>query len=416
MNAPTIESEVRSYSRNWPVVFDQARGSRMITRDGRSFLDFFAGASALNYGHNHPVLKRALLDYLGQDGVVHSLDMLTEAKNAFLAEFAARVLAPRHLDYRVQFPGPTGTNSVEAALKLARKVTGRQTVVAFTGAFHGMSLGSLAVTGNATKRGGAGLPLGHTWRLPYDGFAGGAVNGLTLLDTMLDDSSSGQDLPAAVIVETVQGEGGVNPASAAWLVELAELCARRGILLIVDDIQMGCGRTGPFFSFESAGITPDIVCLSKSISGYGLPMALTLFRPELDVWQPGEHNGTFRGNNAAFVTAAAALKEFWADSTLEKQTEERGALFEERLGDLAERHAGHVVTWRGRGLVWGLEFREPETARRVADEAFARGLLTETSGSRDEVIKLLPPLTTPDDELAEGLDILTDSVAAAVAH
>ncbi|MEU7635286.1 diaminobutyrate--2-oxoglutarate transaminase [Streptomyces sp. NPDC039016] len=414
MNAPTIESEVRSYCRNWPVVFEQGRGSRMFGRDGRAYLDFFAGASALNYGHNHPVLKRALLDYLERDGVTHSLDMLTAAKEDFLTEFAARVLDPRRLDYRVQFPGPTGTNSVEAALKLARKVTGRQTIVAFTGAFHGMSLGSLAVTGNAAKRAGAGIPLGHTLHLPYDGFSGDQVSGLKLLDSLLADSSSGVDLPAAVIVETVQGEGGVNPARLTWLADLAELCGRRGILLIVDDIQMGCGRTGPFFSFEAAGITPDIVCLSKSISGYGLPMSLTLFRTELDVWQPGEHNGTFRGNNPAFVTAAAALREFWADSTLEKQTEERSVLFEQRLGDLADQHTEYVAELRGRGLVWGLAFREPRMARQVADAAFARGLLVETSGSSDEVVKLMPPLTSTDEELAEGLGLLQDSLATAV--
>ncbi|MHB6905840.1 diaminobutyrate--2-oxoglutarate transaminase [Streptomyces sp. DB-54] len=414
MNAPTIESEVRSYCRNWPVVFEQGRGSRMFGRDGRAYLDFFAGASALNYGHNHPVLKRALLDYLERDGVTHSLDMLTAAKEDFLTEFAARVLDPRRLDYRVQFPGPTGTNSVEAALKLARKVTGRQTIVAFTGAFHGMSLGSLAVTGNAAKRAGAGIPLGHTLHLPYDGFSGDQVSGLKLLDSLLADSSSGVDLPAAVIVETVQGEGGVNPARLTWLADLAELCGRRGILLIVDDIQMGCGRTGPFFSFEAAGITPDIVCLSKSISGYGLPMSLTLFRTELDVWQPGEHNGTFRGNNPAFVTAAAALREFWADSALEKQTEERSVLFEQRLGDLADQHTEHVAELRGRGLVWGLAFREPRMARQVADAAFARGLLVETSGSSDEVVKLMPPLTSTDEELAEGLGLLQDSLASAV--
>ncbi|MFI9511235.1 diaminobutyrate--2-oxoglutarate transaminase [Nocardia sp. NPDC052566] len=414
MTVPTIESEVRSYCRNWPVVFNQGRGSHMFDRDGRAYLDFFAGASALNYGHNHPLLKRALLAYLEQDGVTHSLDMFTAAKEDFLNEFAARVLEPRQLDYKVQFPGPTGTNSVEAALKLARKVTGRQTIVAFTGAFHGMSLGSLAVTGNAAKRAGAGVPLGHTWSLPYDGFSGGQVSGLTLLDSMLADTSSGMDLPAAVIVETVQGEGGVNPASSTWLADLAELCSRREILLIIDDIQMGCGRTGPFFSFEVAGIIPDIVCLSKSISGYGLPMSLTLFRTGLDVWQPGEHNGTFRGNNPAFVTAAAALREFWADNALEKQTETRGLLFEESLGELADRHAVYVAALRGRGLVWGLAFREPRMARRVADAAFARGLLVETSGSCDEVVKLLPPLTTTDEELAEGLGILRDSVASAV--
>ncbi|SDP95679.1 diaminobutyrate aminotransferase apoenzyme [Actinopolyspora xinjiangensis] len=415
MSLSAIESEVRSYCRNWPVVFEGARGSHIFDRDGRAYLDFFAGASALNYGHNHPVLKRALLDYIEQDGVTHGLDMSTNAKEDFLTEFSARVLDPRGLDYRVQFPGPTGTNSVEAALKLARKVTGRQTVVAFTGGFHGMSLGALAVTGNRAKRASAGVPLEHTWSIPYDGFAEDRMSGLKLLDSMLSDSSSGLNLPAAVIVETVQGEGGVNPASPSWLADLAELCRRRGILLIIDDVQMGCGRTGPFFSFEVAGITPDIVCLSKSISGYGLPMSLTLFRTELDVWQPGEHNGTFRGNNPAFATAAATLREFWADSALEKQTEERGHLFEQRLGELADRHAAHVAALRGRGLVWGLAFRDPHMARKVADMAFTRGLLVETAGSSDEVVKLMPPLTTTDENLAEGISVLQESMSSAVA-
>ncbi|WKU02980.1 diaminobutyrate--2-oxoglutarate transaminase [Micromonospora sp. HUAS LYJ1] len=416
MTAPTIESEVRSYCRNWPVVFDHGRGSRLFTHDGRGYLDFFTGAGALNYGHNHLVLKRALLDYLEQDGVTHSLDMLTAAKQDFLTEFGSRILGPRRLDYRVQFPGPTGANSVEAALKLARKVTGRHTVVAFTRAFHGMSLGALAVTGNTAVRAGAGIPLGHTWRIPYDGFADGQVSGLTLLDSMLADSSSGMELPAAVIVETVQGEGGVNPARATWLADLAELCARREILLIVDDIQMGCGRTGPFFSFEHAGVTPDIVCLSKSISGYGLPMSLTLFRTELDVWQPGEHNGTFRGNNPAFVTATAALKEFWTDSRLEKQTAERDILFDEHLTELAGRYPAQMAASRGRGLVWGLAFREPHTAGRVAREAFSRGLLVETAGPGDGVVKLMPSLTSTDEELSEGLGVLGEAVAAAVGY
>ncbi|MFF2777353.1 diaminobutyrate--2-oxoglutarate transaminase [Streptomyces sp. NPDC058052] len=410
-----LESEVRSYCRAWPTVFVRARGSRLEDQDARSYLDFFAGAGALNYGHNHPVLKAAVREYLDADGVVHSLDMATAAKADLLAAFDRHVLRPRHLDYRVQFPGPTGTNSVEAALKLARKVTGRTGVVAFTHAFHGMTLGALAVTGSAAKRAGAGVPLGHTYRIPYDGFGGDGVQGLALLDALIESGSSGVDLPAAVIVETVQGEGGVNVARAEWLAELSGLCRRRGILLIVDDVQMGCGRTGPFFSFEAAGITPDIVCLSKSISGYGLPMALTLFRPELDVWSPGEHNGTFRGNNLAFVTAAAALRTFWADSTLEKETARKGETVALRLEEIAARHAGEGAVSRGRGLVHGLSFRDPALAGRVGREAFTRGLLVETAGARDEVVKLLPPLTVSDDELSEGLALLEESVDAVLA-
>jgi diaminobutyrate-2-oxoglutarate transaminase len=406
-----LESEVRSYCRNWPTVFHTARGSHLYDEDGRTFLDFFAGAGSLNYGHNHPQLKTELLNYLAADSIVHSLDMYTTAKRRFLETFHEVVLKPRQLDYKIQFPGPTGTNAVEAALKLARKYTGRETMVSFTNAFHGMSLGSLAVTGNSMKRSGAGVPLGNVVTMPYDNYLDGRTPDFLLFETMLEDSGSGLDRPAGVIVETVQGEGGVNPASAEWLRGLADLCRRHELLLIVDDIQMGCGRTGPFFSFEEAGIVPDIVCLSKSLSGYGLPLSLTLFRPELDVWEPGEHNGTFRGSNPAFVTATAAL-DFWADESLEKDTLAKGEQVEQSLALVAAEHADVVTDVRGRGLAWGIAFEEPALAPAVCSAAFERGLLMETSGPESEVAKLLPPLNVTDEELASGLEIIAASVNA----
>ncbi|MFG2868240.1 diaminobutyrate--2-oxoglutarate transaminase [Streptomyces sp. NPDC048338] len=406
----TVESEVRSYCRAWPVVFERASGSRLHDEHGRPFLDFFAGAGSLNYGHNNPVLKRALLDYLAGDGITHGLDMSTTAKRDFLETFRTTVLEPRALPYKVMFPGPTGTNAVEAALKLARKVTGRKTVVSFTNAFHGMSLGSLAVTGNAAKRAGAGVPLTHTAQMPFDHYLGGQVEDFVWFERLLEDPGSGLDHPAAVIVETVQGEGGVNVARAEWLRKLADVCRRRDMLLIVDDVQMGCGRTGDFFSFEEAGITPDIVTLSKSISGYGLPMALCLFRPELDVWQPGEHNGTFRGNNPAFVTATTALDTYWSDAALRERTLGRADRVESALLDLCGDDDRTGVAVRGRGLVWGLEFADGDRAEAVCRRAFELGLLLETSGPRGEVVKLLPPLTVTDDELDEGLGVLARSV------
>ncbi|GLF98664.1 diaminobutyrate--2-oxoglutarate transaminase [Streptomyces yaizuensis] len=406
----TLESEVRSYCRGWPAVFDHARGSRLHDEDGHAYLDFFAGAGSLNYGHNNPVLKRALLDYLERDGLVHGLDMATTAKRAFLESFQNIVLRPRDLPYKVMFPGPTGTNAVEAALKLARKVKGRESVVSFTNAFHGMSLGSLAVTGNAFKRAGAGIPLVHGTPMPFDHYFDGRVPDFLWFERLLEDRGSGLNHPAAVIVETVQGEGGINVARAEWLRALQELCERRDMLLIVDDIQMGCGRTGGFFSFEEAGITPDIVTLSKSISGYGLPMSLCLFKPELDVWEPGEHNGTFRGHNPAFVTAAAALDTYWADGQMEKQTLTRGEQVEEALLAIAAESGDPQARFRGRGLVWGLEFGDPARASAVCSRAFGLGLLLETSGPRGEVVKLLPPLTISPEELDEGLRILARSV------
>ncbi|MBF6181888.1 diaminobutyrate--2-oxoglutarate transaminase [Nocardia otitidiscaviarum] len=399
----TLESNVRGYCRCWPTVFATARGAWLTDESGKDYLDFFAGAGALNYGHNNPILKQALIDYLLADGVTHSLDMSTAAKRGLLETLREVVLDPRELDYKVQFPGPTGANAVEAALKLARKVTGRGTVLNFTNAFHGMTLGALAVTGNAAKRAGAGVPLVHATPMPYDGYLG-AADDFAWMRRALDDSSSGLDRPAAVIVETVQGEGGVNVARAEWLRQLADLCSDRGILLIVDDVQMGCGRTGPFFSFEVAGITPDIVTLSKSIGGYGLPMALVLMKRELDQWTPGEHNGTFRGNNAAFVTGAAALRHYWSDGALEAATLAKGERVRTGLTALAAHFDG--VSTRGRGLVHGLVFAEASEAAKVSQIAFEMGLLVETSGSEDEVVKLLPPLTITDEELDHGLDLL----------
>jgi diaminobutyrate-2-oxoglutarate transaminase len=409
----TLESEVRSYCRGWPTTFTTAKGSHMYDEQNRKYLDFFAGAGTLNYGHNHPLLKQALIDYISGDNVTHALDMHTVAKRDLLETFERLILRPRGLDYKVQFPGPTGANAVESALKLARKVTGRETVLSFTNAFHGMSLGALAVTGNSMKRRGAGVPLQHSMPIPYDDFLDGQTPDFVWLNALLEDSGSGLDTPAAIIVETVQGEGGVNVARYEWLRGLADVCRRHDILLIVDDVQMGCGRTGPFFSFEPAGIVPDIVCMSKSLSGYGLPFALTMFRSDLDVWEPGEHNGTFRGHNPAFVTATASLNEFWSDDKLAGQVTAKGERLAAALDDMVAEHAEAGAYKCGRGMVWGLSFDDPGLAGKVCAAAFDRGLLLETSGPLGEVAKVLPPLTASQQELDTGMQIMAESVRAA---
>lgn len=406
-----LESEVRSYSRSWPVVFDRASGSTLWDEQGNEYLDFFAGAGTLNYGHNNPLLNNVLIEYLQSDRIVHSLDMFTTARRDFLKTFNEVILEPRDLDYKVVFPGPGGTNAVEAALKLARKVTGRQTVVNFTNAFHGMTLGALAVTGNALKRSGAGVPLVHVTPMPFDDYLGEEQPDFQYLRKMLEDSGSGLDTPAAVIVESVQGEGGINAARADWLRGLSQLCEEFGILLILDDIQMGCGRTGGFFSFEEAGIKPDMVTLSKSISASGLPLALTLIRPDLDVWEPGEHNGTFRGIAPAFETATAAIKKYWSDDALAQSTIAKGLKIESRFNSLAATYADAGLIAKGRGLARGLQFASGDLADAVCAEAFARGLLMETSGPGGEVMKVLPALTITDEELARGLDIIDEAVA-----
>lgn len=402
----TLESSVRSYIRDFPVIFTKAVGHHLFDESGKRYIDFFAGAGVLNYGHNNPRLKKRVVEYLMDDGIVHSLDMATAAKRDFLDTFDRVILKPRGLSYKVQFPGPTGTNAVEAALKLARKVTGRHLIASFTNGFHGMTLGSLAVTGNSTKRGGAGIPLSHALHMPYCGYHGDGVDTLTVFERYLTDAGSGIDLPAAVIVETVQGEGGVNVGSTAWLRELERLCRRHDMLLIVDDIQMGCGRTGPFFSFEQVGLKPDIICLSKSIGAIGLPMALTLIAPHLDEWSPGEHNGTFRGNNLAFVAATEALAAYWRDDAFEKAVIAKGEMVRNRLGAIASAHPGIIEGVRGRGLIQGLVFKDDGAAEAAARAAFKQGLVIETAGPRSEVLKVMPPLTIDEQALTEGLDII----------
>ena len=404
------ESQVRYYSRQFPTVFAEARGATIWDESGHRYVDFFAGAGALNYGHNPPELKERLIDYLRDDGISHSLDMATTAKIRFIKRFNEVILAPRQLRYRMMFPGPTGTNAVESALKVARRATGRSNVIAFTNGFHGMSLGSLAATGNAFKREGAGLPLSGVDRMPFDGYLGTDTDTLDYLEHVLDDSGSGIDLPAAAVVETIQAEGGLNVASDAWLQRLQAICRARGILLIVDDIQVGCGRTGTFFSFEPAGLDPDIVCLSKSLSGYGLPLAVTLVKPDYDCLAPGQHNGTFRGNNLAFVAAHEALG-FWQTPELADHIAERAEQLRTRLEDIVVGYPDLCAEIRGRGLIQGLKIPEPGLAEGIAATAFTHGLVVETAGPQSEVLKLMPPLTIEADELSQGMDILTAAIA-----
>lgn len=410
------ESEVRSYCRSFPTMFEKAEGSYLYNTEGKAYLDFFAGASVLNYGHNHPKLKQALLDYISGNGITHSLDMSSQAKAEFLQTFHKRILEPRGMTHRVQFPGPTGTNSVEAALKLARKVKGREKIISFTNAFHGMTLGALAVTGNAFKRAGAGVPLQQSDSMPFCNYFGPEVDTIKYMDRMISDHGSGIDLPAAVIIETIQAEGGINVAQKEWLQQLQALCQKHDMLLIVDDIQAGCGRTGSFFSFDDMGLDPDIICLSKSISGYGLPMAITLIKPEHDIWEPGEHNGTFRGNNLAFVTAKHALDLFWADDRLQKQVAQKAELMQKGLQRICNKFPQAHGQLKGRGMLQGIEFEHSDMASTASKIAFNHGLIIETSGIEDQVLKLLPPLTISEADLKKGLELIERSVGEAIAE
>ncbi|MGH8274348.1 MAG: diaminobutyrate--2-oxoglutarate transaminase [Gammaproteobacteria bacterium] len=405
-----LESNVRTYCRTYPAVFDTASNARQKDVDGREYIDFFGGAGVLNYGHNNPRMRQAMIDYMLADGVAHSLDFYTRAKQRFMERFEEVILKPRNLEYKMQFPAPTGTNVVEAALKLARKVTGRPTMVAFSNGFHGMSLGALACTGNAHFRNAAGVPLDNVLRAPYDGYLGADVNTLAALERELEDSSSGVEPPAAFLVETIQAEGGVNVASREWLQALQALARKYESLFIVDDIQVGCGRSGRFFSFEEYGLDPDLVCLAKGIGGFGTPLGLLLIRPDRDQWQPGEHTGTFRGQDLSFVAGTEALGYYENDNFL-TGVREKGQTVKGRLEKITAGHSD--IALRGRGMIYGLDCGSGKRAAGIIRTAFESGLLIGGCGTDGRVLKFMSPLTIEDETLAEGLDLLESAVSKA---
>ncbi|MCK9162430.1 MAG: diaminobutyrate--2-oxoglutarate transaminase [Arcobacteraceae bacterium] len=403
------ESIVRGYIRSFPTIFDQAKGAILKDDQGIEYIDFFAGAGTLNYGHNNPNVTNKLIEYLQNDGIVHGLDMATVAKREFISMFVDIILKPRNLDYKLQFTGPTGTNAVETALKLARLVKGKSNIVSFTNAYHGLSQGALAVTGNNFYRDESHISRSNVTFMPFDGYFGSHMDSLEIFRKYLEDNSSGLDTPAAVILETIQGEGGINVASKEWLQGIEKLCKEFDMLLIVDDIQVGNGRTGEFFSFEFADIKPDIVTLSKSIGG-GLPMALVLLRSDLDQWKPGEHTGTFRGNNLAFV-ASSVLLEYWSSDDLSKAVKYKGKIIKQRLEALAKKYEKYNCKVRGRGMVYGFEIAsDPSIASEVTKQAFIDKLVIETSGSMSQVVKFLPPLTIDEKLLIKGLEIFEKAV------
>lgn len=398
-----FESEVRGYIRSFPTIFKSAKGAILTDEQGVDYIDFFAGAGTMNYGHNNDLISAALIKYLQEDGIVHGLDLATSAKKEFMQVFQNLILIPRNLDYKIQFTGPTGTNAVETALKLARLVKGRSNIVAFTNGYHGLTQGSLAVTGNDDYRDESYISRSNAAFMPFDGYFGD-WNTLEYFRKFLSDSSSGLDLPAAVILETIQGEGGINVASKEWLQELEAICREYDILLIVDDIQVGNGRSGDFFSFEFAGINPDMVTLSKSIGG-GLPMAILLFKPDLDQWKPGEQTGTFRGNNLAFVASKVSLEHYWQNDDLSNAVFYKEKILRKKLEEIAQKHKDmYDIEVRGRGLAYGFEIKNDKTiAGEISEYAFKEELICETCGSEGQIVKFLPPLVIGEDVLVEGL-------------
>ena len=401
----TYESQVRSYCRSFPKVFTQAKGSIITDIDGNEYLDFFCGAGAVNYGHNNDYINEKLISYLNNDGILHALDMMTEPKYEFIKYFEEQILKPRNLDYKVMFVGPTGTNGIEAALKLARKVKKRQNIWALMGCFHGMTMGALALTSDRDSRKGAGVPLEYVTHIPAPYMFEG-LDTIKYMETLINDDHSGIEKPAALIIETVQAEGGIHVFTKEWLQSVRDFCSKYDILLIVDDIQVGCARTGTFFSFERAGIVPDIVVMSKSIGGAGLPFALTLFKPELDIWAPGEHNGTFRGNQLAIVAAKAGL-EYMLNKHIENEVMRKSLIIKDYLETHIDTSKADI---RGIGMVLGIDVHTGELSGKITKACFEHGVIIERAGRDNSVVKLMPALTMTDEQLVRGMEIICNCV------
>ncbi|WP_352813829.1 diaminobutyrate--2-oxoglutarate transaminase [Mesorhizobium sp. M0965] len=403
-----MESNVRMYPRDVPMVFDTAVGARIKAEDGREYIDFFAGSGALNYGHNDPRMRDALVQYLNHNGVTHGLDLHTTMKRRFLETIERQLFEPRGWDYKVQFTGPTGADAVEAALKLVRKATGRSKVVSFYGAFHGMTLGALSISGNIRKRGNSVLP-DHVIFVPYEDSPHGAFDSMAYLERMVNDQGSGTELPAGVILESIQIQAGVYAASNDFLQRLRKWTKDNGIALILDEIQTGCGRTGDFFGFEQSGIKPDIITCAKSISGYGLPMAIVLIDPEWDAWEPGEHTGTFRGNQLAFLTAQIGL-DYWSDPAFLSLIRTNAQTMENAVVGLGDKQG--IVATRCHGLIAAIDFGRGNggLTRAAQQRAISAGLVVERCGPDSEMLKLMPPININNDDLVEGLNIISDAI------
>ncbi|WP_407669649.1 diaminobutyrate--2-oxoglutarate transaminase [Paenibacillus kobensis] len=428
------ESNAQSYPRHFPLVIQKAKGIFITDTEGQSYYDCLAGAGTLALGHNHDVVVEAIGDVLAKQIPLHTLDLATPLKLEFMQEIFSMLPEPLRNTTKIQFCGPTGADGVEAAIKLVKNATKGKSILAFQGGYHGSTQATMAMSGNLSKKQHLQsllpdvhfLPFPYEYRCPF-GVGGGMTAKLSAqyIENLLDDCESGIAAPCGLIVETVQGEGGAVPAAIEWLQEIRRITAERGIPLIIDEVQAGIGRTGMMFSFEHAGIIPDVIVCSKAIGG-SLPMSVVIYKEELDQWKPGAHTGTFRGNQLGMATGLATLKYIKQHNVLDNVKLRSGQFFE-RLGRLKEKFA-EVGDVRGRGLMIGVEMVNPngrkdklghyeasgELAAFVQERCFKNGLIIEVGGRRSAVMRFLPPLTITEQETGEVCRIFEQSVAEAV--
>lgn len=417
------ESNARAYPRHLPIAIADAAGSFVRDLDGNVFIDFLAGAGVLSLGHNHPELVEIARSQLGT--LVHGLDFPTPVKDAFIeAQLSMLPLGMRDR-MKLHFCGPTGANAVDAAIKLCKTATGRSEIISFQGGFHGSSAAAMALTGLVEQKQPVanGMPGVHFFPYSYCSRCPVnlrpetcAINCIGYLENSLHDGNGGIPLPAAVIVEMVQGEGGVIPARLEFVQRLRQLTRELEIPLIVDEVQTGCGRTGTWFAFEQYGIEPDVIIASKALSGIGTPVAVIMYEAALDTWAPAAHTGTFRGNQLAFATGAEAVRIIQRDGVL-VNVRERGEQVARALAPLES--LPWVREVRGRGLMWGIELQDPETgspagdlALSVQEQVLRRGLILETGGRNGCVVRMLPPLNVTAEVVESACRILAETVEA----
>lgn len=427
------ESNARTYPRRIPLALVEAHGLYVKDADGRVYIDCLAGAGTLALGHNHPVVIEAMQKVLQSGMPLHTLDLITPIKDEFVDELFASLPPEFARNARIQFCGPSGADAVEAAIKLVKTATGRRSMLAFQGGYHGMTHGALSLTGSLGPKQRVAnlmpevhhLPYPYTYRCPFGigGEAGHQV-GSRYIERLLDDPEGGITPSAGMIMEVVQGEGGAIPAPDAWVRELRRITAERDIPLIVDEIQAGMCRTGKFFAFEHAGIIPDVVVISKAIGG-GLPLSVVVYNERLDTWEPGAHAGTFRGNVMAMAAGVASLK-FMRQTGLADHARRMGERLMKGLTEIASATQA-IGDVRGRGLMIGVEIVDkqgqpdlvgaypahPQLARQIQQECLKRGLIIELGGRHGCVARFLPPLIVMEEQIDEILAIFGEAVLAA---
>ncbi|MDP3846043.1 MAG: diaminobutyrate--2-oxoglutarate transaminase [Pseudomonas sp.] len=427
------ESNARSYPRRIPLALQEAHGLYVRDTQGQLFMDCLAGAGTLALGHNHPVAIAAMRQTLDSGLPLHTLDLTTPVKDRFVEELFAALPERFARHARIQFCGPSGADGIEAALKLARTATGRKPILSFSGGYHGMTHGALSLMGNLGPKLALGaamaevqfLPYPYDYRCPFGlGGEAGIDAGLHYIEQLLSDPESGVLPPAAVVVEVVQGEGGVIPAPVRWLQGLRQVTRKHGVALIIDEVQTGLGRTGRLFAFEHADIEPDILVLSKAIGG-GLPLSVMLYREELDTWKPGAHAGTFRGNQLAMAAGAATLRYILSEDL----PTHADAMGERLMGQLRQLQADYpcIGQVRGRGLMVGVEIvgelaagsRVPPVnaalAQAIQRQCLRLGVILELGGRHGGVVRFLPPLMIQPEEidlLVERFHLALDSALA----